>query len=443
MSSAKPTAKSFSSVKFSRYIKWIILALVLAALAFFGYKKLNPTPVAPRYLTTTVDTGDIENTVLASGKIKAIQTVDVGAQVSGEITKLYVEIGDEVKKGDLIAQISQVEQKNTVSNAQASLSQAEASLNQARGDLATKQGEVASAQATIDTRQAELNKAQQSFNRLAGLIDIDAISREEYDTAKSNLEVAKAALATAKANYQNTLTAVNNAKLAIDSQQAAITKAKNDVITAQEDLSYTTIRAPMDGTVVAISQKQGTTVNANQSAPTIVTLADLSRVRINAQISEADVVNITPNMAARFNIIGNPNQQFDAILSGVEPAPETISTTSSTDSAVYYIGYLDVDNSEGKFRIDMTAQVNIIINAARGVLVVPSSAIETKDGKSTVRIIGEDGFAKPVEVVVGIDNRVNAEIKSGLNKGDVIVIGEQSQEQSSSGNKNNNRPPMM
>lgn len=442
MSSAKPTAKSFSSVKFSRYIKWIILALVLAALAFFGYKKLNPTPVAPQYLTTTVDTGDIENTVLASGKIKAIQTVDVGAQVSGEITKLYVEIGDEVKKGDLIAQISQVEQKNTVSNAQASLSQAEASLNQARGDLATKQGEVASAQATIDTRQAELNKAQQSFNRLAGLIDIDAISREEYDTAKSNLEVAKAALATAKANYQNTLTAVNNAKLAIDSQQAAITKAKNDVITAQEDLSYTTIRAPMDGTVVAISQKQGTTVNANQSAPTIVTLADLSRVRINAQISEADVVNITPNMAARFNIIGNPNQQFDAILSGVEPAPETISETSSTDSAVYYIGYLDVDNSEGKFRIDMTAQVNIIINAARGVLVVPSSAIETKDGKSTVRIIGEDGFAKPVEVVVGIDNRVNAEIKSGLNKGDVIVIGEQSQEQSSGG-RSNNRPPMM
>lgn len=441
MSATKPTTKPLKSIKFGRYLKWIILALVLIAAAVFAYKKLNPTPVAPQYLTTTVDTGDIENTVLASGKIKAIQTVDVGAQVSGEITRLYVEIGDQVKKGDLIAQISQVEQRNTVSNAQASLAQAQASLNQAHGDLATKQGEVASAQATIDTRQAELKKAEQSFNRLAGLIDINAISREEYDEARSNLEVAKAALATARANHQNAITAVNNAKLAINSQQAAITKAKNDVNTAQEDLSYTTIRAPMDGTVVAISQKQGTTVNANQSAPTIVTLADLSRVRINAQISEADVVNIAPNMAARFNIIGNPDQQFDAILSGVEPAPETISDTSSTDSAVYYIGYLDVDNSEGKFRIDMTAQVNIIINAARGVLVVPSSAIETKDGKSTVRIIGEDGFAKPVEVVVGIDNRVNAEIKSGLNKGDVIVIGEQSQEQSSSGS--NNRPPMM
>ena len=100
--------------------------------------------------------------------------------------------------------------------------------------MASKQGDVASAQATIDTRQAELKKAEQSFNRLAGLIDINAISREEYDEARSNLEVAKAFLATAKANYQNAITAVNNARLAIDSQQAAITKAQNDVIVIGE-----------------------------------------------------------------------------------------------------------------------------------------------------------------------------------------------------------------
>ena len=111
MSATKPTAKPLKSVKFSRYLKWIILALVLAIIAFFVYKKFNPTQTAPEYLTTTVETGDIENTVLASGKIKAIKTVDVGAQVSGEITQLYVEIGDQVKQGDLIAQISQVEQK--------------------------------------------------------------------------------------------------------------------------------------------------------------------------------------------------------------------------------------------------------------------------------------------------------------------------------------------
>ncbi|UTO05123.1 efflux RND transporter periplasmic adaptor subunit [Moraxella sp. FZLJ2107] len=436
MTSSKPVRKP---IKLTPYIKWIVLAIILAILAFFGYKKLNPDPVAPEYLTTTVKKGDIENTVLASGKIKAIETVDVGAQVSGEIVRLYVDVGDQVKKGDVIAQISQVEQKNVVSNAEASLAQAQSNLNQARGDLASREGDVVSAKATIATRQAELKKAEQSFNRLAGLIDIDAISREEYDDARATLDIAKANLAAAQASYNNALTEVSNARLAIDSQQAAITKARNDVVTAQEDLRYTTITAPMDGTIVSVSQKQGTTVNANQSAPTIVTLADLSRVRINAQISEADVVNITPNMPARFNIIGNPDIQYDAMLRGIEPAPETISSTSSTDSAVYYIGYLDVDNHEGKFRVDMTAQVNIIINAARDVLIVPSSALIEQDGKTLVRILGEDGFAKPVEVSVGINNRVNAEITSGLKDGDTIIIGEQSSDNGSGNNSDNNR----
>ncbi|MFB6349057.1 efflux RND transporter periplasmic adaptor subunit [Moraxella sp. ZJ142] len=422
MSIAKPVAKK--PLRFRPLIKWIVAAIVVVAAGILIYKKLNPPATPPEYLTTTVETGDIENTVMASGKIKAIETVDVGAQVSGEIVKLSVDIGDFVKKGDIIAQISQVGQKNVVSNAQATLNQANASLNQAKGDLASRQGEVSSAAAAVESRKAELARARQSLERLQGLIEIDAISREEYEEARTKVAVAQAALDAAQASHQNALTAVKNAKLAITSQQAAITKAQNDVVTAQEDLNYTTIRAPMDGTVVSITQKQGTTVNANQSAPTIVTLADLSRVRINAQISEADVVNIHPNLPVRFNIIGNPEQQYDAVLAGIEPAPESISSSSSTNAAVYYIGYLNVDNNEGKFRIDMTAQVNIIIDQAKNALIIPSSAIETQHGKTTVRVIGEDGFAKPVEISVGINNRVNAQVLKGLKKGDVIVIGE-------------------
>ncbi|WP_049235677.1 efflux RND transporter periplasmic adaptor subunit [Moraxella canis] len=440
MSSFIPSSKR--SFKLRSPIKWLVIAVLTVLLIVFIYQKLNPAPTPPEYLTTEVRLGDIENTVMASGKIKAIQTVEVGAQVSGEIVRLHVDVGDFVKQGDIIAQISQVEQKNVLSNAEATLGQATASLNQAHGDLRSRQGEVVSAQATVDTKQAELNRAKQSFERLQNLIDIDAVSREEYDEAHAKVLAAQGALATAQANYQNALTAVNNAKLAINSQEAAITKARNDVATAEEDLSYTTIRAPMDGTVVSVSQKQGTTVNANQSAPTIVTLADLSRVRINAQISEADVVNIHPQMPARFNIIGNPNQQYDAILAGIEPAPETMSSSSSTDGAVYYIGYLDVDNAEGKFRIDMTAQVNIIIDQAKNVLIIPASAIEESDGKTTVRIINQDGFATPVEVVIGMNNRVNAQVISGLSEGDVIVIGEASGEPSSGRPRNSGRSMM-
>ena len=406
-----------------------------------SYKKLNPTPAAPDYLTTEVKTGDIENTVMASGKIEAIATVDVGAQVSGEITKLYVDVGDYVKQGDLIAQISQVEQRNVVSNAEATLLQAQASLAQAEGDLASRQGDVRSAAATVATREAELRQAETSFKRLNGLLEINAISREEYDAAQSKVAVARAALSSAEAAHSNAITATRNAQTAINSQNAAITKARNDMATAAENLSYTNIRAPMDGTVVSVTQKQGTTVNANQSAPTIVTLADLSRVRINAQISEADVIHIRPMMPAKFNIIGAPDKQYDAILSGIEPAPAGSGTNNaSTDAAVYYIGYLDVDNSEGLFRIDMTTQVNIIVDAVKAVLTIPSSAITKKEGKTTVQIKGADGKAKPVEVVVGLDNRVNAEIKSGLSAGDEIILGEGGEKSQSSTRIPNRRP---
>lgn len=196
----------------------------------------------------------------------------------------------------------------------------------------------------------------------------------------------------------------------------------------------------MDGTVVSITQKEGTTVNANQSAPTIVTLADLSQVRINAQISEADIINVKAGLPARFNIIGDPDTQYDATLSGIEPAPEEISSSSNTSAAVYYIGYLDVDNTERKFRIDMTAQVNIIINAANNVLIVPSAAVKNEGGKHIVQVVGDDGVAKPIEVTVGLNNRIHAEIKSGLKAGDKVVIGEQTADNK---NKKPNGPPMM
>ncbi|MDO4442058.1 MAG: efflux RND transporter periplasmic adaptor subunit [Moraxella sp.] len=429
------------SRKLPPMIKWLILAAAVLLLSALLYHFFKPKDTAPNYLTAEATTGNIESVVMSSAKVKPIKSVDVGAQVSGRIVKLYVEVGDEVKQGDIIAQISQVEQKNTVSNAQANLQQANASLAQAQSTLQSAQGSINSNTAALNARLSELNKAQKAFERLSGLVAIDAVSRQDYDDAKAAVEVAQANVDAARASIQNAKNDVAAARANIQSQQAAINKAQNDLSTAQEDLSYTTITAPMDGTVVSITQKEGTTVNANQSAPTIVTLADLSRVRINAQISEADVINVKAGLPARFNIIGNPDEQFDAVLTGIEPAPESISTSSSTDSAVYYIGYLDVDNTERKFRIDMTAQVNIIINSVKDVVMVPSAALQTVGDKHTVRVVGEDGHAKPVEVVVGLNNRVNAEIKSGLKVGDKVVIGEQSDKDGQ--NNKPNGPPMM
>ena len=424
-------------------IKWGVITLIIVALGALAYTFLKPEETTPNYLTATVEVGDIENNVMASGKVKALNTVDVGAQVSGEVKRLYVEVGDEVKQGDLIAQIDQVTQKNSLSNEQASLEQSEAALQSAQAESLSKQASLKSAYADLASRQSELKQAQSDFARLQDLVAIDAISQQEYDTQATSVETAKAAVANARAAIDTAKAAIATTEANINSQQAALRKSRTNVSTAEEDLSYTTIRAPISGTVVSITTEQGTTVNANQTAPTLVTLADLSTVRINAQISEADVINVSAGMPAYFNIIGNPDQQYDATLTAIEPAPEQISSTSSTDAAIYYVGYVEVPNPDRLFRIDMTAQIYIIVNEAKNALLVPSTVIQEKrsrgkeKGKSTtgkfVRVLRDDGTVEERTVEVGIDNRVNAQILSGLKEGEEVIISEESGKKSGSG----------
>ena len=385
---------------------------------------------------------------MASGKVKALNTVDVGAQVSGEVTRLYVDVGDEVKKGDLIAQIDQVTQKNTLSNQQATLEQGRAGLQSAQAEYFSRKAGLESAQADLASREADLKQAISDYDRLKPLLAQDAISQQEVQTAKTNVDKARASVAAAKAAIKTAQAAVVTAQANIASNEADIRKAETNLSTASTDLGYTTIRAPIDGTVVAVVTEQGTTVNANQAAPTIVTLADLSTVRINAQISEADVINVKAGMPVYFNTIGNPDQKYDAVLTAIEPAPEQISTTSSTDSAIYYIGYVEVPNPERRFRIDMTAQVYVIIDKASNTLIVPSAAIRKGGGSDSspngtyVRVLKADDSVEDRPVKVGIDNRVNAQILSGLKAGEAVIIGENSgksgQEQS-----RRRRPPGM
>ena len=193
-------------------LKWLIIAIIIAVLGILAYVFMKPKPTPPNYITADAVMGDIETTVMASGKVKAIQSVDVGAQVSGEIVKLHVDVGSQVKKGDIIAQISEVEQKNTVLNAQASLEQSRASLHQAQATMQNSRGNIATAEATLIARQVELDKAKKAYERIAELIKIDAVSRQEYDNAQADVNVAAANVQSARVALQN---------------------AKNDVASAQ------------------------------------------------------------------------------------------------------------------------------------------------------------------------------------------------------------------
>lgn len=430
-----------------KWLKYSLTTLILLALAGLAYWYFKPKDVTPNYITATVSKGDIENNVMASGKIEAKNQVDVGSQVSGEVTKLFVDVGSEVQKGQVIAQIDPVTQQNNLTNQQATLEQSLASLKSNQANLATKQSALVSAEADLAGKQASLDQAMNEYNRLKQLMAQNAVSQQELEratttvkTAQANVNSAKNAITTAKAN-------IASGQADIASAKANIKKAQTEVNTAQKNLGYTQITAPMSGTVISITTKQGQTVNANQTAPTIVTLADLKTVRIKAKISEADVVNLKAGLPVYFNIIGNPDQKFNATLQAIEPAPEgtTATKTSTSDTAIYYLGYFDVPNPEGKLRINMTAQVYIVQDKASGVLTVPAAAVKKDKDGEYVQVMQADGTSKKQAVKTGLTNRVTTQIISGVNEGDKVVIGEASSDtkSSSSSKSSKNRPPMM
>jgi macrolide-specific efflux system membrane fusion protein len=368
--------------------KLIISVIAVALLAGGGsYFLYQPEP-APSYATETVKRGDIERSVLANGMLQASKLVSVGSQVSGQIVTMPIALGQTVKHGDLIAQIDSLSQENNLKEAQASLS---------------------STKAEYRAKQAQIRQAQQAFNRQKAMLADNASSKADYETAQADLAVYQAELDQLKAELQQEQLSVESAQL---------------------DLSYTTIKAPMDGVVVYTAVEVGQTVNANQSTPTIVELADLGKMTVKAQISEADVIHVKPGQSVYFTILGQPEHRYEATLRAIEPGPTSMDgddsdMTSSDSEAIYYNGLFDVDNPDGILRIGMTAQVSIVLDHATNTLMVPAQVLQKTAGP-------KPGYQVPVlingqieyrHVTVGIHNKISAEITDGLSADDQVVLG--------------------
>lgn len=386
--------------------------LVLAIAAAIVVKWQFFPAEAPRtFVTAPATVGHLEDTVLASGVLQAFKQVSVGAQVSGQIKRLAVALGDQVKAGQLVAEIDSVTQQNNVRNSEAAL---------------------ATAQAQVKAQEASLIQAERAFRRQKELREADAGSQADLDTAE--------------ATYRSTLANIDALKAQV--QQAAIAAD-----TAKVNLGYTRIVAPIDGQVVAVVAQEGQTVNSNQSAPTIVKMAKVDTMTIKAQISEADVTRVKAGQKVYFTILGEPDQRYQATLRAVEPAPESIATessaattsSSSTATAVYYNGLFDTPNPDGKLRISMTAQVYIVRAEARDALLIPSAALgaRAKDGRHTVRVVDAQGQAALRSVRVGLNNNVNVQVLEGLQAGEQVVLGDASSAPSASGRQPQRRGPAM
>lgn len=369
-----------------RKIFWVIAALVVAA-AGGGYWYMNRGADKPVLITAQTVRMDIEESVLASGMVHALNTVEVGAQVSGQLQHLHVALGDRVTKGQLLAEIDPQQQKNALDNAQAGL---------------------ANVQAQKRAKEALLKQYQLELTRQQRMRDRDA-------SAQADLESAEAQVATTKAE--------------IAALEAQIIQARTEVDTAQVDLGYTQISAPIDGVVVDIETKEGQTIISAQTVPTILTLAVLDTITVKAEISEADVGKVRPGMEVYFTTLGG-TKRHQSTLRAIEPGPTTDiddSTSASSADAIYYNGLFDLANLDHALRIGMTAQATIVLNRAQNALCIPASALGPvgADGRGTIAVLrGETQEQIPIRV--GISDKVHVQILEGLQDGDVIVVSDSS-----------------
>lgn len=374
-------------------------AAVLAVGAYFALRPDHTAAVG--YLTEPVRIGDIVKTVNASGEVGAVQLVSVGAQVSGQIKKLHVELGQKVKKGDLIAEIDSVPQ-----------------LNQLETDKARLQ----SYESQLKAKKVALTIARTQYNREVKLKGRDAASQESLEDARNALALAESQ---------------------VDEIESLIRQMRITVNTDEVNLGYTRITAPLDGTVVSVPVDEGQTVNANQTTPTIVQIADLGKMEIKIEISEGDITSVKPGMAIEYTILAEPETVYRATLTSIDPGMTTLtdgsykttgsgtssSASSSSDSAVYYYGNAVINNENGPLRIGMTTQNTIAVAEARGVLVAPLVAVRRGGRGKFVRVLAPDGAVERREVVTGLADGVDVEIVSGLREGEAVITAELTQEE--------------
>jgi macrolide-specific efflux system membrane fusion protein len=372
------------------------------------HPKANP---AARFMTATVTQGDIEDTVTALGNLQPKTYVDVGAQVSGQLMKINVAVGQKVKAGDLLAEIDPT------------LAEAKATADQAA---------LANLQAQLVDKRAQLDLVKQQLTRQQNMMKDNATSEDALQIA---------------------VTAVRSNQAQIAALEAQAKEAQSTLAADQASLGYTKIYAPMTGTVVSLTAQQGQTLNATQTAPVILRIADLATMTVWTQVSEADVPRLKLGMEAYFTTLGDQSRKWHGKLLQIQPTPDVV------NNVVLYPALFDVNNPDNQLMTQMSAQVFFVVASVKNAVTVPVAALHRpgeRSGKSKadadpaladpateaaadsapsadsddarqyfVRVLDGSGHAARKPVWIGVSNRVSAEVLDGLSPGDVVVVGRQ------------------
>ncbi len=362
--------------------KLFLLAIIFVGV--IGYYWIHAGDDEISYITEPVKRQNVQKVVNATGEVRAIELVTVGAQVSGKIEKLYVSMGQNVKKGDLIAEIDSTTQQNEVD------------INKAR---------LESYKAQLNAAEVSLKIADKQYQRTQTLKAKKAASDEDLENAQDTFETAKSK---------------------VTELQSSIKETEISLSTAETNLGYTKITAPLDGTIVSIPVKEGQTINAAMDTPAIVQIADLSQMEILIEISEGDISNIKPGVKVTYSILADLNDVHETTLKSIDPGLTLLTNNEYTEvvessEAIYYYGRLVVPNDERKLRIGMTTQNVIYVENADNVLTIPVTALKTDGTQKYVDVLTAEGVKKRT-VVTGVSDGLRVEIKEGVSEGDEVVL---------------------
>ncbi|MBZ7960690.1 efflux RND transporter periplasmic adaptor subunit [Campylobacter molothri] len=367
-------------------IIFIIIFLIVIISGVYYWFFYNTEKVT--YLTQKIQRENISQSIEAIGKVYAKDQVDVGAQVSGQIVKRYVDVGSRVKQGDLIAQIDKDKQQN---------------------DLDITKAQLQSAKANLESKKIALDIALRQYEREKKLYVVKATSLENLESQKNNYYTLRA----------------NVADLNAQVVQLEIT-LKN----AQKDLDYTTITAPINGVIINVAVDEGQTVNANQNTPTIVRIANLDEMEVRMEIAEADVSKIKIGTELNFSLLSDPQKTYHAKIESIDPADTEVSdsssnsnssSSSSSSNAIYYYAKFYVPNKDNFLRIGMSVENEIIVASAKNAIVVPNYAIKNDDKGYYVEVLENDEIIKKY-VKLGIKDAINTEILKGVNEGENLIL---------------------
>ena len=372
---------------------WGVVVMLLAAAGWWGWRQWSAA-AQPGYVTQTVAVGTLEKVVTALGSVQPKDYVDVGTQVSGQLRELHVKIGDTVQKGQLLAEVDPTVYATRVAADKASLR-----------DLQAQRARQASV----------LQLAEVQKKRTRELLALSAASQDAVDMADA---------------------AAAQARATLESLAAQIDKAQSTLAGDEANLGYTKIYAPMDGVVVSQPVFKGQTVNSAQQAPTLMRVANLDVMTVNAQVAEADVPQLKPGMPVYFTTLGHAERRYQSRIRQILPTPEKV------NDVVLFTVLIDIDNRARELMTNMTTQTFFVLGRAENLPVVPLSALRPlgEGGKLYgARVLTENGIERR-KVKVALSSRTEAAIASGLAAGETLIVSDGRPRAGKAGGGKSNNP---